>query len=191
MEPLPFVTIACLLIVICGPMFSGKSTAIFRYVSRALRAHKKVMVFVPKRDTRSSGQVVTHGGQSLSSLGVKPIAIDASYEILQLLQPGTDCVVIDEAQFFDPILVDVVMELKTRSIEVVVAGLDMTSEGDTFGPMGDLTAKADRVEKITAICSCGREATRTLFRGGKTETIVVGGDDLYEATCFPCWTQRK
>lgn len=172
-------------------MFSGKSTAAHRYVSRALRARKTIDVVVPKRDTRSSGQIVTHGGQSLSTLGVTPRVVESSYEILTGLPKGTVSVLIDEGQFFDPLLPDTVLELLTRGIEVVVAGLDMTSEGYTFGSMGDLMAMANRVEKITAICSCGAEATRTLFRGGKTETVVVGGDDQYEATCFQCWLRRS
>lgn len=180
-----------MLIVICGPMFSGKSSAIYRYVARALRAHKNILVVVPKTDTRSSGQVVTHGGQSLASLGITPKTVNASYDILREIGQNTTSVIIDEAQLFDPLLVDVAMELKTRGLEVVVAGLDTTSEGDTFGPMGDLLARADRIEKITAICSCGRDATQTLFKGKKTEAIVVGGDELYEAACFGCWLEKR
>lgn len=180
-----------MLTVICGSMFSGKSTAAHRYVSRALRARKTIDVVVPRRDTRSSGQIVTHGGLSLASLGVTPRVVDSSYEILSGLPAGTTSSLIDEGQFFDSLLPDTVLELLIRGVEVVVAGLDMTSEGHTFGPMGDLMAMANRVEKITAICSCGAEATRTLFRGAKTETIVVGGNDQYEATCLPCWLKRS
>jgi thymidine kinase len=65
--------------------------------------------------------------------------------------------------------------------------LDLTSEGEPFDPMPKILALADRVEKLTAICACGEEATRSYHRGGKTAAVEVGGADEYEARCYACW----
>lgn len=168
-------------------MYSGKSSAILRYVSRAKRSHKIVDVVVPRIDTRSKGQVKTHNGQSLATLGIHPRVVDTSRALYDGVPVGTDFVVVDEAQFFDldlPLYVD---RLVRCGVTVVCAGLDQTSEGNPFGPMPHLLSLATVVEKLTAICPCGSEANRTLCLAAKQDTILVGGEDKYLPACTPCW----
>ena len=176
------------LLVIAGPMFAGKSTQIYHHVSRAIRSKKKVEVIVPKRDTRSKGQVVTHNGVSLANLKIKPKTVESSREMYDLIPSGTDFVVIEEAQFLDIDLPLYVLKLLSRETNVIAAGLDLTSEGFPFGSMPHLMVLANRVEKLTAICPCGEEATRTLCLVEKTDTIFVGGSDKYLPACFQCWS---
>mgnify|MGYP003693999463 CR=1 FL=1 len=57
------------------------------------------------------------------------------------------------------------------------------------GPMPNLLALADRVEKFTANCfQCGQDARLTQKIGGSAGRIEVGADELYEARCVACWT---
>ena len=72
--------------------------------------------------------------------------------VVQHLDDGTRVVGIDEAQFFDAGLVEVVERMATRGIRVVVAGLDMDYTGKPFGPMPHLLAIAEYVTKVHAIC---------------------------------------
>lgn len=174
-------------ILVVGPMFAGKSTAIYRYVSRALRAKKSVHAVIPKSDTRSAGEIKTHSGLGLSTLGVRPKAVSSSRALYETLPPGTDLLVIDEAQFFDIDLPLYLVKILEAGTSIVAAGLDLTSEGYPFGPMGHLLCLADSVEKITAICPCGAEATRTLCLVEKTSQVVVGGADKYRPACPHCW----
>jgi thymidine kinase len=180
-----------MLTVICGPMFSEKSTTLHRYVSRALRAKKRVDVVVPTVDTRSKGQVVTHSGLTLESLGVAPRTAASSADLYRAMPlPAPDLMVIEEAQFFDIDLPMWVGKLVEQGIHVVAAGLDLTSEGGPFGPMGHLMCLADRVEKLTAICACGAEATRTKCRVKKDGDVLVGGGGEYVPACLACWVKR-
>ena len=179
------------LTVICGPMFAEKSTTLYRYVSRALRSKKRVDVVVPTVDTRSKGQIVTHSGLTLESLGVKPRTVATSSDLYwKMPDPAPDLMVIEEAQFFDIDLPLWVGKLVERGVHVVAAGLDLTSEGGPFGPMGHLMCLADRVEKLTAICACGAEATRTMCRVRKDGAVLVGGGGEYVPACLPCWMKR-
>ena len=172
-------------------MFSEKSTTLHRYVSRALRAKKRVDVVVPVVDTRSKGQVVTHSGLTLESLGVTPRMAASSADLYRAMpSPAPDLMVIEEAQFFDIDLPLWVGKLVEQGIHVVAAGLDLTSEGGPFGPMGHLMCLADRVEKLTAICACGAEATRTKCRVKKDGDVLVGGGGEYVPVCLPCWVKR-
>jgi len=97
---------------------------------------------------------------------------------------------IDEAQFFDDELVEIVQSLADRGVRVIVAGLDTDFRGEPFGPMPVLMAKAERVEKLNAICMvCGGEASRTqrLVNGKPARyddpVVIVGAAELYEARC--------
>lgn len=177
--------------LICGPMFAEKSTTLHRYVSRALRSKKRVDVVVPAVDTRSKGQIVTHSGLTLETLGVKPrVALSSADLFHSMPVPKPDLMVIEEAQFFDIDLPLWVGKLVEQGVHVVAAGLDLTSEGGPFGPMGHLLCLADRVEKLTAICACGEEATRTMCRVKKDGAVLVGGGGEYVPVCLPCWVKR-
>lgn len=179
------------LTVVTGPMYAEKSTTLYRYVSRALRSKKRVDVAVPKIDTRSKGQVVTHSGLTLESLDVKPRVVTSSADLYRAMpSPAPDLMVIEEAQFFDLDLPLWVGKLVEQGVHVVAAGLDLTSEGGPFGPMGHLMCLADRVEKLTAICACGGDATRTACRVKKDGDVLVGGAGEYVPVCLPCWMKR-
>jgi thymidine kinase len=172
--------------VITGSMFSGKTDELIRRLIRARIARQKVQVFKPAIDVRYAVEKVTsHNG---SHFDATPIA--AASEILQHLQPDTTVIGIDEAQFFDAEIVTVVEMLAERGLRVIIAGLDMDFRGEPFGPMPLLMAKAERVDKLQAICMvCGEPASRTqrLVNGQPAHyddpVVIVGASELYEARC--------
>ena len=172
--------------VITGSMFSGKTDELIRRLIRARIARQKVQVFKPAIDVRYAVEKVTsHNG---SHFDATPIA--AASEILRHLQPDTTVIGIDEAQFFDAEIVTVVEMLAERGLRVIIAGLDMDFRGEPFGPMPLLMAKAERVDKLQAICMvCGEPASRTqrLVNGQPAHyddpVVIVGASELYEARC--------
>jgi thymidine kinase len=167
-------------------MFSGKTDELIRRLIRARIARQKVQVFKPAIDVRYAVEKVTsHNG---SHFDATPIA--AASEILQHLQPDTTVIGIDEAQFFDAEIVTVVEMLAERGLRVIIAGLDMDFRGEPFGPMPLLMAKAERVDKLQAICMvCGEPASRTqrLVNGQPAHyddpVVIIGASELYEARC--------
>lgn len=167
--------------VVCGPMFSGKSEELIRRVRRSQIAKLKVQIFKHGIDDRyHATRVVSHSAQSVEAIPVKqPI------EILQKLLDSTRVVAIDEVQFFDNSIIDVVNKLARRGIRVICAGLDQDYKGKPFGPMAELLAIADDVAKIHAICTvCGGPASKTYRKNPKnSDTVLVGETDLYEARC--------
>jgi thymidine kinase len=172
--------------VICGSMFCGKTEELIRRARRAIIARQAVQVFKPNLDNRYSVQHVTsHNGQNLEA---HPIS--GSQAILDELNPATTVVVIDEVQFFDQAIVEVVAQLAHRGIRVIIAGLDMDFRGEPFGPMPQLLSIAEEVTKLHAICVvCGEEASRTqrLVNGSPANyndpIILVGAREAYEARC--------
>ena len=172
--------------VICGSMFSGKTEEMIRRLRRAKIARQKVQVFKPIIDTRYSIEKVTsHAGIDFEALPVKNSA-----EIFSHLNPEINVVGIDEAQFFDEGIFEVVEKLADRGIRVIVNGLDMNFRGEPFGCMPVMMSKADKVDKLQAICMvCGQPASRTqrLVNGKPAKyddpIVIVGAAEMYEARC--------
>ena len=121
--------------VICGSMFSGKTEELMRRLRRAKFANQRIEIFKPKIDTRYDDiEVVSHDRNSITST-----PIDHSSSIL-LMADDIDVIGIDEAQFFDDGLVNVVQELADRGVRIIIAGLDMDFRRTPFGPMANLCA---------------------------------------------------
>jgi thymidine kinase len=172
--------------VITGSMFSGKTEELIRRLRRARIARQSVQVFKPLIDNRYSiEKVKSHAG---SEFEATPVARAA--EMLPLLKPETTVVALDEAQFFEPGVVETVRTLAARGLRVIIAGLDQDFRGEPFGAMPQLIALAEHVDKLHAICAvCGGEASRTqrLINGEPAQyddpVVVVGASELYEARC--------
>ena len=144
--------------VICGSMFCGKTEELIRRLRRARIAKQQVQVFKPVIDNRYDQKKVT----SHSGLDVDAQPVDGSEEILAKLDPSATVVGVDEVQFFDEGIINVVESLANRGVRVIVTGLDMDFRGEPFGCMPDLMARAEKVEKLQAICMiCGGAASRT------------------------------
>ncbi len=171
--------------LIVGPMFSGKSEELIRRVTRALIAKQWVQVFKPAIDDRyDTVKVASHAGRTLTADAVTDID-----DLRAQLLPSTRVVAIDEGQFFDDSLAELVIEKADEGKRVIVAGLDLDFRGEPFGPIPRLLAHAEMVAKLTAICSCGCAATRTqrLIQGQPAHVddpvILVGAADSYEPRC--------
>jgi thymidine kinase len=172
--------------VICGSMFSGKTDELIRRLRRATIARQHVQVFKPAIDMRYAVEKVTsHAGSDFAA-----IPIGKSAEIYDKLDKQATVVAIDEAQFFDDEIIAVVDKLANQKIRVIVAGLDTDFRGEPFGPMPELMARAEHVDKLQAICMvCGEPASRTqrLVNGKPARfhdpVVIVGAAELYEARC--------
>src|SRR5213079_2933645 len=156
--------------VITGSMFSGKSEELIRRIRRAQIARQKVQIFKPRIDDRyAADHIVSHSDMKMPSQ-----VVGSAAQILELVDPATEVVGIDEGQFFDGSLVQVVNSLADRGLP--------------FEPMPQLLAVAEYVDKTLAICvRCGAPANRTQRLVAATDRVVVGGSAHYEARCRRCF----
>jgi thymidine kinase len=177
--------------VVTGSMFSGKSEELIRRVRRALIARRRVQVFKSALDDRYEGvrTISSHSG----SEGVDAIPVRTSTELLEKVHRDTQVIAVDEVQFLDVGIVDVLCLLADRGMRVIVAGIDMDFRGEPFGPMPRILALAEAVDKLHAICvKCGHSATRNqrLVNGEpapyESPVVQVGGSESYEARCRRC-----
>lgn len=170
--------------VICGPMFSGKSEELIRRMTRYQIARIPVQTFKPSLDDRfATHEVVSH---SALSVAAEPVA--DSDALLKAVKDRTEVVGIDEGQFFDDGLVEVVERLAAAGKKVIVAGLDQDFLGRPFEPIPSLMLRAEYVTKALAVCHrCGGAGMFTQRVIESDELVVLGAQDAYEARCRRCY----
>jgi thymidine kinase len=165
--------------LICGCMFSGKSERLIARAEAARQEGRRVIGFKHASDDRyDAGHIASHNGRTCPARPVhqaEEIAAQAG---------DAELVLIDEAQFFGPEIVDVCRRLAADGRSVILAGLDRDSWGEPFGPMPALAAIADQVVRTQGICSqCGRPADHTQRVSPVGGINMVGGPGAYEARC--------
>ncbi|MBP6270993.1 MAG: thymidine kinase [Fluviicola sp.] len=171
--------------VICGSMFSGKTEELIRRLKRVEFAQQALLLFKPTIDNRfDDKKIVSHKGSSFHA-----IAVSQASEILHHWKDER-VVAIDEAQFFDLELIQVLNDLAKKGVRVIVAGLDMDYLGQPFGPMPTLLCSAEYVTKVHAICvSCGNLAQFSHRTSKKDGQVLVGATENYQPVCRTCYNK--
>ncbi len=196
--------------MITGCMYSGKSWELIRRLRRCQIAGQHTLVMKPAIDDRySADSVATHVGETLEAVAVKNVS-----HVLKLLHEHPfkgQVIALDEVQFMGSGIVGVLEAQANMGRRVIVAGLDLDSDGHPFGPMAELLAVADKVTKLTAVCVarrydrgaipsargqgevCGKPATRSfrLPSQDSGERVQVGSAGMYEARCRVCWARMQ
>ena len=175
--------------VIAGPMFSGKTDQLIERLVRHKIAGRTFQVFKPDIDVRfgKPNKIVSHAGSELEAVRVKT---NRPKDILKLTKSKTEVVGIEEVQFFDKEIVEVCDKLISLGKMVITAGLPTDFRGEPFGSMPILLSKAEKVDRIHAVCMvCGADAdfTQRIVNGKPARyndpIVIVGAAELYEARC--------
>lgn len=175
--------------VISGCMFAGKTEELLRRIRVLSYGKQRIQLFKPLIDNRyDENMVVSHAGTKHES-----IQIANARDILDYIDETSEIVAIDEVQFFDDNITQVVDHLANNGIRVMVAGLDLDFRGEPFGVMPTLITQAEFVVKLTAVCmQCGAPGTRSqrIINGRPADyndpIIMVGASESYEAVCRHC-----
>lgn len=165
-------------------MFSGKTEELIRRMKRARIAKQRVEIFKPAVDTRyDEADVVSHDESVITSTPV------SSPSQILLLTSDATVIGIDEGQFFDETLVEVVTQLARDGRRVIVAGLDQDYLGRPFEPMPQLMAVAEYVTKLHAICViCGAPANHSQRLLPGNSRLLLGATEAYEPRCRRCFS---
>lgn len=182
------------LTVITGCMFAGKTGELIRRVERLRFSGEKIVIIKPALDDRFTTQsVVSHDGRSLPCYAIHDV-----HEIPEIMRKEhSGLVAIDEAQFFGPELVDVLLALPYFH-GAIVAGLSLDFEGKPFGPMPLLLTYATEIVVLKAVCTrdngngeiCGANAYRTQRIVDNLDQVLVGSNSAYEARCIKHWSPQ-
>lgn len=186
--------------LICGPMYSGKSTALLQRMERSLYANRTIFVIRPQKDNRN---YLTHNDKE------DPITIlnnKFSGKMLETRENEINDDVLELARAFDEIFIDEYFMIKNckRLFEIYkknslvkniyFAGLLASSENKLFNETIEILPYCDKIKKLNGVCTnCGSEEGNFSVYIGKTEKegdILVGDND-YVCRCFECMKDRK
>ncbi len=185
-----------------GPMFAGKTEELIRLINREEYAGRTFKVYKPKRDNRyNDTKIVTNHGVSIKAKAI----LENGYQIItDICDELVDDIYIDEIQFFESSIIEVIRFLNSLGVNIFYAGLSTTSENKPFpfknanpetgSPhMGDLIAGLHHTEIIVqhAYCTkCQAKAYFTHVLVKKTEAVKIGGKEEYEALCPKCYHKK-
>lgn len=182
------------LTVAYGPMFANKSSFLIGVARRWQEEGKQYFPFKHACDTRYDNgcYISSHNGDKIRAFPIE------SAKQLFYQYPGFlyENVIIDEAQFFEKDLIELVDCLERRECTIVLAGLNLDFRGVPFGPMAELICRAANPVSLTAVCKhttgeivCNGVATRTqrLIDGVPAKysdpVVLVGAKESYEPKC--------
>ncbi len=164
-----------------GPMFSGKTEWLIEKLANSDTEKALAIRFV--LDTRySNDSLATHNGKQMNAKSAASVS-DIRELFSQYKQTKT--VGIDEIQFFDDELAQLLEELRQKGVTIYASGLNADYLASPWETTVAIERIADKVINLTARCNaCGKNnAIYTQRIGDTTDRVAVGGIELYEARC--------
>ena len=180
--------------LICGPMYSGKSTSLFQRLERFLFAKKKILLLRPKKDDR--GYFTHSEGINLEKLSARYPDIFSVKEIVDfnladnedIKKQNIDAVFVDE-YFMIPGIHNLCLQ---TDFDVYFGGLLASSECELFEETIKILPFCDKIKKLNAICeTCGSELANYSFADFKKTSNIVIGDTKYKVLCQKCYNAAE
>jgi len=176
------------LVVIVGPMYSGKTSELLSYVEIYDLGKKKFKAFKPLIDNRyEETYIVSH-----NKTQVNATPISKPDEILKKIEGDEKAIFLDEIQFMNEDLKDIVVELRNKGVDIYCSGLDLTFKNNIFPTTSVLMSYADEVIKKKAVChECGEYTGTISYKTIENDEgeIDVGGFEKYIAVCRDCYSK--
>lgn len=176
-----------------GTMDSAKTMNLLAVAHNYRKQGKRVLLLKPALDDRfSAPKIVSRSGLAAQA--------DVLLHPDTVLRPedfeGVDCVLVDEAQFISPALVEQLRELTlTQNLPVICYGLRTDFRTRAFPGSRRLLELADSIEEVKVTCQfCHRKAVFNL-RSVDGQAVVDGeqivlGDTEYAPVCWAHYVER-
>ncbi len=162
-------------------MFSGKSEELMRRLTRAEIAGQRIEILRPPRDTRhASDELITHSGRRMRARRIESLD--------QISRLDAAVLGLDEIQFFDPGIVEVIDERVSQGVRVICCGLDMDYRRQAWPVVATLLARAEFIDKLQSVClGCGGPATIShRIDPSQAQQVQIGAQETYRALCRRC-----
>jgi thymidine kinase len=176
-------------------MNSGKTTALIQAAHNYEERGMRVAVLKPAIDTKANARVESRLGISRKV----DIVVGEHHHIPTLLKDfgPVSCVLIDEAQFLQPVQVaDLFWYAVDRNTPVIAYGLRTDFKTNGFPGASRLLELAHEVSELKTICRCGKKAVMNarkingtyVLEGNQVEIDDKASVD-YEALCAEDYKQ--
>jgi thymidine kinase len=167
--------------IVTGCMFSGKTSHIIKETKKWKSIGKKVLTINYHLDLRySDSKIVSH-----DNFGIDCMMVDEIDHKVNKLISKYDVIIINEAQFFDNLKVNVIDWVDNYKKIVIVSGLDGDFNRNKFGEILDLIPFCDEFIKLKAFCALCKDGTPALFslKTKSLDKLIDIGTDQYIPVC--------
>lgn len=189
--------------LIIGPMFSQKSSTMYKELNHYAGLDKKVCLLRPSLDSRGDGY--THSQGSSVNLLHRDIEVIRIKSLLDYVPVKHEIIGVEEAQFIEDM--SSVVEWEGQGCcpsKVYINGLDTDYMQRPFENVSCLFPLANKIIKCNAICSgldnessCQaqssgeRTAVYTRRCVQDSHRVLIGGSDIYRPICRHCLRRSK
>lgn len=179
-----------------GTMNCGKSVALMQVAHNYEENNKNVYVLKPDIDTKGKNYIE-------SRIGLKrkiDFYITDKVNLLNYFRSHiTDCILVDESQFLSKEQVNQLWNItKILNIPVICYGLRTDFKGNLFEGSAELFSKADEIDELYTICSCGKRAkfngrfvNNAFMQFGEQVVIDEKSTVKYVPLCGSCFLKYK
>ena len=179
--------------LICGPMYSGKSTALFQRLEKLLYAKKKILLIRPKKDDR--GYFTHSNGIEIDNLLEK---FSETFKIVYWKKCPQSEKIYSNLEECDAVFVDEYFMIPGISwlchqnkFDVYYGGLLASSECKLFDETIKILPYADKIKKLNGVCvDCGSELGNYSFADFDKKEEIVVGDSKYKCLCSECYQKN-
>jgi thymidine kinase len=171
-----------------GTMDSAKSMNLLAVAHNYRKQGKRVLLVKPRLDTRFGASKIS------SRCGIEADA-DVMVDDQTVIDPrefaGLDCVLVDEAQFLSPSIIEDLRRITVDpGVPVICYGLRTDFRTKLFPGAQRLMELADRIEEVKDTCQyCAKKAICNLRFVSGEPTLVgpqiqLGADEHYAPVCW-------
>lgn len=174
-----------------GAMGSSKTANALMVRYNYIEKGKKVVLLKPKCEDRDGTEKIR------SRIGIEADCEFVEEFLLAYSGESYDAVIVDEAQFLAPEIIDKLSDLvDSYDITVICYGLRTDFKAALFPGSERLMELADDIEQIKTICWCGKRAhfNARILNGQMVtegEQVQLGGNESYTALCRKHYKMRK
>lgn len=177
-----------------GAMESAKTMNLLAVAHNYRKQGKQVLLLKPALDDRY-GQARIASRTGMEAPADLLVADDTVFELDRFR--GIDCVLVDEAQFMSPAIIDQLRVLSLAlDIPVICYGLRTDFRTRLFEGARRLLELADSIEEVKVTCQyCNKKAilNMRLVDGAATSEgaqVMLGAEERYVPVCFGCFDAR-
>ena len=171
-----------------GTMDSAKSMNLLAVAHNYRKQGKKVVLLKPKLDDRfGSTKIASRSGLEAEA----DYLVEGDQELPGLLFAEVDCVLVDEAQFVSPTVIEQLRRITFEpGIPVICYGLRTDFQTKLFPGAKRLMELADRIEEVKVTCQhCQKKATFNLrlvdgVAAIEGPQVQLGADESYIPVCW-------
>lgn len=176
-----------------GTVGSAKTMNLLAVAHNYRQQQKKIILIKPALDVRFGKSLIK------SRAGLQEEADILIHDNESLPQDAFDslsCILVDEAQFLSPKIIDQLRLITTeKNIPVICYGLRADFRGNLFPGSQRLLELSDTIEEVKTTCAfCNKKAIMNLKHSNGVPTrdgpsVDLGAEEKYFPTCYGCYEE--